>query len=169
MSNEANRGVPFAKGNSGRPRGSRNKLTSKFIKALLDDFASHGTEALKIVRLEQPLEYLKLIGSLVPREVDPDASPVTLSVRWLGPRDRMIDHGMSGPREVARMPVAGGLSPPVLENDATADLVAAGPRNNSAEGAEEVGADDVVSEPEPDEDDRFRAPLDDMWPKLHLA
>ena len=70
MSNEANRGVPFAKGNPGRPRGSRNKLTGKFIEALCADFEQHGEEAIKICRLEEPAMYLRIVASLLPRELD---------------------------------------------------------------------------------------------------
>jgi hypothetical protein len=61
----------FLTGNSGggRPRGSRNKLTERFLDTIADDFAEHGAEAIAKLRLDDPATYLKLVGSLVPREL----------------------------------------------------------------------------------------------------
>jgi hypothetical protein len=50
----------FAPGNSGRRKGSRNKLSGDFIGALADEFAEHGAEAIRIVRVERPHEFLKI-------------------------------------------------------------------------------------------------------------
>ena len=36
----------FRPGNSGRPKGSRNKLGEDFIAALAEDFAKHGMKAI---------------------------------------------------------------------------------------------------------------------------
>jgi hypothetical protein len=67
------RGRPFAAGISGnpdgRPKGSRNKLTETFLDSVARDFASFGAEAIARVRLEDPVMYLKLVRSLVPREL----------------------------------------------------------------------------------------------------
>jgi hypothetical protein len=51
----------FQPGNTGggRPLGSRNKLQGDFLKALAADFA----------RVEKPVEYLKLIASVLPKEL----------------------------------------------------------------------------------------------------
>ena len=59
----------FLTGNNGggRPKGSRNKLTDQFLRAIADDFTEHGAEAIAKVRMNDPAIYLKLIGSLVPR------------------------------------------------------------------------------------------------------
>jgi len=61
----------FLTGNSGGgPRkGSRNKLTERFLDTIADDFAEHGAVAIAQVRLNDPIAYLKIIGSLVPREL----------------------------------------------------------------------------------------------------
>jgi catalase (peroxidase I) len=61
----------FLTGNSGggRPKGSRNKLTERFLDIISDDFAEHGAEAIVKLRTDDPATYLKLVGSLVPREL----------------------------------------------------------------------------------------------------
>lgn len=62
--------VPGESGNpKGRPLGSRNKLSEKFILALHDDFEEHGSAVIQQVRQERPEIYLKVIASLVPREL----------------------------------------------------------------------------------------------------
>jgi len=62
--------VPGESGNpKGRPLGSRDKLSKKFILALHDDFEEHGSAVIAQVRQERPEIYLKVIASLVPREL----------------------------------------------------------------------------------------------------
>lgn len=53
----------------GRPKGSRNKLGEAFIEAMHDDFKAHGIEAIEKVRHERPHEYLKVIASILPKEL----------------------------------------------------------------------------------------------------
>jgi len=52
----------------GRRRGSKNRLTGKFIAALAKEFEEHGEAAIRIVRVEEPATFLKLIAHLVPKE-----------------------------------------------------------------------------------------------------
>jgi hypothetical protein len=61
----------FLTGNSGggRRKGSRNKLTERFLDTIADDFAEHGANAIAKVRIDDPIAYLKIVGSLVPREL----------------------------------------------------------------------------------------------------
>lgn len=61
----------FLTGNigGGRRKGSRNKLTETFLDAIANDFAEHGTEAIARVRASDPATYLRLIGSIVPKEL----------------------------------------------------------------------------------------------------
>jgi hypothetical protein len=67
-------------GNGGRKRGSRNKLGEAFIEALANDFEDHGIEAIELVRRRDTTAYLKLIGSILPRELLVRAFSVNASV-----------------------------------------------------------------------------------------
>ena len=60
----------FKPGQGGRPRGSRNKLGEDFINALADDFARHGAVAIERVREEKPDAYLKVIATLMPKDLN---------------------------------------------------------------------------------------------------
>lgn len=61
---------PGQSGNpKGKPKGSRNKLGEDFIAALHDDFQEHGVTAIQSVRLEKPDAYIKVIASILPREL----------------------------------------------------------------------------------------------------
>jgi len=61
----------FLTGNSGggRPKGSRNKITDLLMTTIVNDFATHGAEAIERLRQSDPASYLRLITSLVPREL----------------------------------------------------------------------------------------------------
>lgn len=59
----------FQPGNGGRPKGARNKLGEAFIEALHDDFNEHGIAAIVKVRTDKPDQYLKVIASLLPKEL----------------------------------------------------------------------------------------------------
>lgn len=62
---------PGQSGNpAGRPKGSRQRLSENFIKALADDFDAHGTAAIKTVREEDPAKYLTVVAQLVPKDID---------------------------------------------------------------------------------------------------
>ncbi len=68
------RGRPFQPGQipnpKGRPKGSRNKLGEAFIAALHDDFEQHGVSVIVQVREEKPDQYLKVIASILPKELN---------------------------------------------------------------------------------------------------
>ena len=73
MKKKAPGGKPFEPGHEktgGRVKGSRNKLTAKFIEALCADFEESGDEAIKICRIERPNEYLRVISAILPKELD---------------------------------------------------------------------------------------------------
>src|SRR5262245_2339391 len=53
----------------GRPRGSRNRLRGGFLADLAADWQEHGAEVIRIVRIEKPATYLKIVASLMPREM----------------------------------------------------------------------------------------------------
>jgi hypothetical protein len=53
----------------GRPAGARNRLQSRFLEALADDFEQHGADAIKLARIEDPIRYVaSIISSLMPKE-----------------------------------------------------------------------------------------------------
>jgi hypothetical protein len=54
----------------GRPKGSRNKLGEAFLEALHDDFKEHGVKAIADVRKDKPDQYLKVIASTLPKELN---------------------------------------------------------------------------------------------------
>lgn len=61
---------PGQSGNpAGRPKGSRNKLGEDFLRALSDDFDKHGVAAIQKVREDRPQDYIKVIASLLPKEI----------------------------------------------------------------------------------------------------
>jgi hypothetical protein len=60
----------FQPGQGGRMKGSRNLLSKAFIDALAKEFQEHGPEAIRIVRIERPHEFLKVVASLLPKEFE---------------------------------------------------------------------------------------------------
>lgn len=72
----------FKPGNAGRPKGSRNKLSEAFIRALAEDFEKHGEDAIKAVRDDKPESYLGVIGRLMPKLLElsgPDGGNIPLA------------------------------------------------------------------------------------------
>lgn len=59
----------FLPGNGGRPQGVRNRLQHDFLKALQEDFAEHGAAVVRIARIEKPIDYLKVIAAVLPKEL----------------------------------------------------------------------------------------------------
>jgi Family of unknown function (DUF5681) len=61
---------PGQSGNpTGRPKGSRNKLSECFLKALADDFDTNGIAVIESVRNERPHEYLKIVAAVLPKQM----------------------------------------------------------------------------------------------------
>jgi len=66
---------PGTSGNlNGRGLGVRNRLNRRFVFALSRAWEQHGVEALQRVIAEEPVQFIKIVASLCPREVTLDAS-----------------------------------------------------------------------------------------------
>jgi len=61
---------PGQSGNpAGRPVGARNRLGEKFLEDLHRDWREHGAKAIEAVRQNDPGTYLRVVASLVPRQM----------------------------------------------------------------------------------------------------
>ena len=54
----------------GKPIGARNRLQGDFMRALSEDFAAHGKEAIAQCRMDKPDVYLRVVASLFPKELE---------------------------------------------------------------------------------------------------
>jgi len=59
-------------GGPGRPPGSRNSLGDDFVAAIHVDWREHGAAVLQEVRSSSPAAYLRVVASLVPRQISVD-------------------------------------------------------------------------------------------------
>ena len=67
---------PGQSGNpAGRPIGSKHKLSERFIEALHKDFEEHGVAVIAKVREEKPDQYLKVVASMVPKDINVAVDP----------------------------------------------------------------------------------------------
>jgi hypothetical protein len=95
----------------GRAKGAKNRLSHAFLTALADDFEQHGTEALKIARIERPVEYIKVVAGLMPKEFE------IMDSRLADLSDEELDVFIAKLRTQLRSPVAadvGGGEEPTL-------------------------------------------------------
>jgi hypothetical protein len=63
----------FTKGQpsrGGRRKGSRDRIATALLEEIAKDFEEHGAEAIKIARMERPVEYLRVVASLLPKEFE---------------------------------------------------------------------------------------------------
>jgi len=62
---------PGQSGNpAGRPKGARHKLGEAFLLALQKSFEEGGAEAIEKVKAEKPDQYLKVVASILPKEIE---------------------------------------------------------------------------------------------------
>ena len=54
----------------GKPTKSRNRLQGEFLRELADDFELHGKKAIQAMRQEKPAEYIKVVASLMPKQLE---------------------------------------------------------------------------------------------------
>jgi hypothetical protein len=110
---------PGQSGNpNGRPKGARSKLGEAFIQALHDDFTANGVKVIEKVRTERPHEYLKVVASLLPKQVEikedafGDLTDDELTAIVAAARSTIAVHreGGSGTEDEAESQPPGGLS-----------------------------------------------------------
>ena len=70
--------APFQPGHPsvGRRKGARHRISTALLEAIAKDFAEHGEEVVKITRIEKPVEYLRIVASLLPRELEITVGPL---------------------------------------------------------------------------------------------
>ena len=74
---DTGRFVPGNNGGPGRPKGSRNKLGEAFFAGLYQEWRAHGPAAIERVRQEDPVAFLKIIASIVPKEIKVKSDPLS--------------------------------------------------------------------------------------------
>lgn len=67
---ESGRFLPGNSGGPGRTRGARNKLGEAFVADMLADWEKNGAETIKKVRADRPQDYLKVVASILPKELN---------------------------------------------------------------------------------------------------
>lgn len=61
---------------AGRPKGSRNKLGEAFLADMLADWEDNGVQVIAKVRTEKPDQYLKVVASILPQQLNVKVSEV---------------------------------------------------------------------------------------------
>jgi hypothetical protein len=71
------KGNNSSNGKGGRPLGSRNKLCRAVLEDLLADWAEGGIAAIRMMRIENPSAYCKMMASILPKELLFESGAVT--------------------------------------------------------------------------------------------
>jgi hypothetical protein len=73
---EKGRFIPGNNGGSGRPRGARNQLGEAFIEELYAHWQEHGKDAIETLYAKHPVDYVKVIASIIPKDLNVKVSAV---------------------------------------------------------------------------------------------
>jgi hypothetical protein len=80
--------LPGNKGGPGRKQGARVDLAEIFLREVLADFREHGKEAVRQAREGSPETYVRMIASLLPKEVEAQVRATgTFEVRDVSARE----------------------------------------------------------------------------------
>ena len=63
------KGNNYSNGAGGRPLGSRNRLCKAMLEDLAADWREGGAAAVKMMRIENPSGYVKVMASILPKEL----------------------------------------------------------------------------------------------------
>lgn len=77
------RGKPFEKGNSGRPKGAENKLTrtvKESVLAVFHEIQSDPKVNLKAFAKKYPRDFYQIAAKLIPTEINAKVSKMTLEI-----------------------------------------------------------------------------------------
>jgi hypothetical protein len=93
----------FQPGNTaskGRAKGSRNKLQGSFFDDLLTVYAESGIDALRIAVKEKPVEFVKMVAGLMPKELEIQQGPFDgLTDEQLAAIDFIVQHALQSRAE----------------------------------------------------------------------
>ncbi|MBB4188038.1 hypothetical protein [Sinorhizobium terangae] len=79
-------------GMAGVTKGSRTRLGGAFLEAVQADFEAHGVDVIARLREEKPESYLKLLASILPKDLSANANALDeLTDEELVRRIRMLD------------------------------------------------------------------------------
>jgi hypothetical protein len=67
--------IPGNNGGGGRPKGSRNLLGEAFIEDLYEHLQKNGVAAIEKVFADHPVDYVKVIASILPKDLNVKVSP----------------------------------------------------------------------------------------------
>ena len=99
--------TPWPKGVSGNPagrqKGSRNRLTERFVAALVEDFEAHGQPVIHRVRETDPVAYLNLCAKLCVKEAS-DESEELMSAEERRQLIRFLQEYLAGKHDQDSVP-----------------------------------------------------------------